>query len=107
MANKHAGEVALTVDGKTYVLRATHNSMANYEDLTGRSVFDLKGGGVRTVRALLFSMAEGQHGMETLQDAGALIDADPLEVTRAVNEATALFFRQYRQDKQTPATATA
>lgn len=107
MANKQAGEVSLTVSGKTFTLKATHNSMANYEELTGRSVFDLKGGGVRTVRALLFSMAHGQHGMESLQDAGDLIDADPVEVTRAVNEATALFFRQYHRDKPAPATATA
>lgn len=105
MTNRHAGEVALQVDGKEFVLRATHNSMAYFEELTGKSVFDLSGGGVRYVRALLLSMVKGQHGVSALDDAGAILDGDSLAVTRAVNEATALFFRMYQPREPAAASA--
>lgn len=103
MANKHAGEVALTVEGKSFTLRANHGSMAYAEEILGRSIFDVAGGGVRFVRALLLSMIRGQHDVNDLEAVDVLLDADPLAVTRAVNEATALFFRLY----QPKATATA
>jgi hypothetical protein len=104
MANKQSGEVALTVDGREFVLRATHGTMANAEEILGRSIFDINGGGVRFVRALLLTMVKGQHGVRTLDDVDALLDADPLEVTKAVNEATSLFFLRYQpKNGQAPA----
>lgn len=107
MANSKAGEVALEVDGKAFLLKATHNSMATAEDMLGRSIFDVNGGGVRFVRALLLSMIAGQHDVHTLDQAGALIDADPLGVTKAVNEATSLFFRLYQPKEAAAATVSA
>lgn len=105
MTNRHAGEVALQVDGKDYILKATHNSMAYFEELTGKSVFDLGGGGVRYVRALLLSMVKGQHGVSTLEDAGSLLDVDSPAVTKAVNDGVALFFRLYLPEEPKPASA--
>lgn len=104
MANKQAGEVAMTVDGREFVLRATHGTMANAEDILGRSIFDINGGGVRFVRALLLTMIKGQHGVLTLDDVDALLDAEPRETTAAVNKAVSLFFLRYLPaDKQAPA----
>lgn len=94
MANKQNGEVALTVAGRQYTLRMTHRAAAVAEDAMGRSIFSVEGGGVRYVAALLYSMAEGQHGVRSVDDALALLDeGDALEITRAVNEATSLFFQ--------------
>lgn len=93
MANKQNGEVTLTVAGNQYTLRMTHRAAAIAEDAMGRSIFSVEGGGVRYVAALLYSMIEGQHGVRTVDDAlGLLDDGDALEITRAVNEATSLFF---------------
>lgn len=95
MANKHNGEVALDVDGKTFTMRLTTNKATVAEShMGGASIFDFEGG-LTSIRAILFAMTEGQHGIKSIADAGDLIDEDPLEVTKRVNEATALFFQKY------------
>lgn len=100
----HTGEVSLAVNGKTYTLRATHGTMARAEEILGRSIFEINGGGVRFVRALLLTMIHGQHGVNTLDDVDAILDAEPLDATKAVNEATSLFFLRY-QPRKPPAPA--
>lgn len=95
MANKHNGEVALSVGKKAFTLKLTTNKAAVAEQyMSGTSIFDFEGG-LNSIRAILFAMTKGQHGIESIDDAGDLIDEDPLEVTKQVNEATALFFQKY------------
>ena len=99
MANKHSGEVALLVGEKAFTLKLTTNKAAESEQyMNGRSVFDFEGG-LNSIRALLFVMVKGQNNVNSIDNAGDLIDEDPLSVTKAVNEATALFFQKYSKKK--------
>lgn len=103
MANKHNGEVSLTVDGKTFTLKLTHNRAANAEPLLGTSIFNVVGKGVSFIRALFYVMAVGQEGIETIDDAGDLLDKDPVAITAAVSEATSFFFQKYSQETKSKA----
>lgn len=95
MANPHKGEVEFRVGEKVFNLKLTHNSAAVAEEyMPDRTIFDIQGGGVLYVRALLFAMTKGQHGINTIDDAGDLLDDMPAEVTRAVNRAATLFFQK-------------
>ena len=98
MANKHNGEVSLVIGSKTYVLKLTHNKAANAEPYLGTSIFNVVGKGVSFIRALLYVMTVGQHGIETIDDAGDLLDDDPVAITRAVSEATSFFFQMYSKE---------
>lgn len=99
MANKHNGEVSLLVGDKAFTLKLTSNKAAEAEQyMNGSSIFEFKGG-LNSVRALLFVMAKGSNDVSTVEDAGDLIDEDPLAVTKAVNEASALFFQKYSPKK--------
>jgi hypothetical protein len=40
MANKAAGELEITLDGKPYTLRPTYGAVIEFEDLSGLAVFE-------------------------------------------------------------------
>jgi hypothetical protein len=103
MANKHNGEVRLTVDGLAYKLKLTHNKAAEAEPYMGKTIFDIDNGGIAEVRALLFVMAQGQHEVNSIDDAGGLLDEDPVACTRAVNEALSAFILKYVESQEAAA----
>ncbi len=100
MANKHNGEVRLTVDGLTYKLKLTHNKAAEAGPYMGKSIFDIDNGGIAEVRALLFVMANGQGEISSIDDAGNLLDTAPVDCTVAVNEALTAFIQKYVESQQ-------
>lgn len=100
MANKHNGEVPLVVGDKAFTLKLTHNKAAEAEFYLGTSIFKVVGGGVKFIRALLFVMTHGEHGVETIEDAGDLLEEDPVAITKAVSEASTFFFQKYSKKKK-------
>lgn len=100
MANKQAGEVALTLGGNEFTLKPTSNTMAIAEEYTGRPVFDLEYMGVRDARGILFPMMRGQHGVRTIEEVGALMDEDLEGAIRAALESIKVFFQMTGQAKR-------
>jgi len=95
MANQHNGEVELSVGGKTFNLKLNHNKVAEAEPHMQHSIFQVERGGIAEMRALLFVMTKGANGINTIDEAGTLLDEDPSACMEAVNEAVNLFFQRY------------
>ena len=93
MPNKHKGEVALTVDGKEYVLRLTFSKVAALEAV-GINLFDTESLSGLTVQLnLFFVLVKGQHGVESIDDADELMLLDYPACSEAITHAVTLFFQ--------------
>lgn len=101
MANPHRGEASIALDGETYVLKFSLNSICEIEDMTGQSINDtlkqVQANDFRAVRAVLWGSLLDHHPDITLKEAGALIpeggltsiiEALSLAVTRSFPDAT-------------------
>ena len=100
MPNKHKGEVGLTLDGKDYVFKLTFNKLVELEDL---GIDMLKGfeSSAANIRVLFHVLASGQHGVESLEDAGDLIDEIGFtEASNLVGEVIAAFFQSSEEKKE-------
>jgi len=91
-ANPQAGEVALSIDGKDYILRMSMNRAAIAEGFLGKSIWSIDGGGVAYIRALFFSMVHDQ-GVESIDAAGDLLNSSFKYLADAVMRAFTLFFQ--------------
>ena len=100
MANAQRGEVALDVDGKTYVFRFSVNAICELEEALGSSVntiagqlSDMSAVKMKTVRALVWAALRDNHSEMTITDAGELIsDAGVAAVMESVGLAFARAF---------------
>lgn len=98
MANPEKGEVEFRVGEKQFKIKLTTNGAAEASPyMNGKAIFDVNLQDMMCLRALLFVMSRGQNGIQTIDDAGDLIDSDPITCTKAVNEAAALFFQKWIQ----------
>lgn len=105
MANKHNGEVSLLVGEKAFTLKLTHNKAAEAEPFMGKPIFEIDHSGIAEIRALLFVMTRGQHGVNGIDDAGDLLEDDPIACMSAVNKALDAFFQKYAESQQAAAAA--
>jgi hypothetical protein len=93
-ANKHRGEVAITLAGKPYVLRPTFQAQCEIEDLTGRGMMALldrfvrRQFGARDVAAVLYAgMKAGGESGATFEKVGEMAVEDGLvNFTTAVGD---------------------
>lgn len=101
MANPHAGEVALVIDGERHVARLTLGALAELEDRLGaESLADLvarfEGADLRAADVLAL-VAAGLRGGGWRGDMADLLTAEieggPLEAARAAARLLALAFR--------------
>ena len=98
MANELNGEVALVVGEKEFTLKLTMNKAAEAEQYMSGSLFTYNPG-LRSARALLFVMVKGKHGINTIEDAGDLLEEDYPTVTNATTNAVTLFFQKINREK--------
>ncbi len=98
MANKEKGEVAFKVGEKRFTIKLGSNEVAEATPhLGGRVIFEADLRDMMVFRALLFVMCKGQNGVDAIEDAGNLIDEDPIGCANAVQEALSLFFQRWIQ----------
>lgn len=88
MANRNKGEVDFEVDGKSYKLVYTANSLCDLEDQLNISVVDigsLLGSGIRmkTIRAFMWAGLLEHHPETTIKQAGNIVQA--LTVAKAID----------------------
>lgn len=101
MANPERGEVEFRVGEKRFTIRMTTNAVATATPyMGGKSIFDIDLSNLQYVRAVFFAMCKGQNGVDTLEDAGDLIDEDPITCQKAVNEACSLFFQRWIKSQE-------
>lgn len=99
MANKHRGEVALSVDGATYTMRLSANALCDLEGVlqcNANQAFAAMGQmEIRAMRAILWaSLTETKPGL-TLAGAGEIMDAAGLKTIAAkLGELVAATFPQ-------------
>lgn len=93
MANRFKGEVAVQHEGREYVLVLDFNTLADFEDKTGRDPLSwLDGVGKGSVklsdmRAMVWAAMTQQEPDATIRDAGALLSEYPDVLTRLVQAA--------------------
>ncbi len=81
MANRQRGEVGVVVDGTSYVLRPTFDSLCELEDLVDKpidQIFKVLQEGRRSgLRAVVWCLLQDRHAdaIKSLKDASAWIDA--------------------------------
>ena len=93
MANKHNGEVALDVDGKTFTVKLTASKFATAEALLNTDSLIGKQLGFRSVQALFFLACQGQNGLSSIDEVAEMMDAHMMPITKAVNEAVDFFYQ--------------
>jgi hypothetical protein len=78
MANRERGEVSLSVGGETYTLVLNTNAMAAIEEAADATWDEfwpgVMKGRVRSIRLLLWGMAQKYHPKLTVSNVGDLID---------------------------------
>ena len=80
MPNVLRGEAAFEVDGKTYRVRHSWNSAAEYEEAAGKPLSDAlldiarEKLSARSLRAMLWAGLQEHHADVSLKEAGRLID---------------------------------
>ena len=99
MANKHNGEVGLIVGSKKFTLKLTSNKAAEAEMYGIGNFFTDLQLSFGAIRALLFVMVKGDSGINSIDDAGDLMDEDLSAVTDAVAEAIGLFTQKLSPKK--------
>jgi len=106
MANHARGQKDITIDGRTYTLWFTINSLVELEDLLKAPITKLgddftKGDvGFKEMRALFWAGLIEKHPEITLKDAGHLMHAAGLEkVLETAAEAFALAFPEGNAQK--------
>lgn len=94
MANKHRGQVALEVDGATFNMRLSINSLCEMESiLQGDMMAALQNPDIRTIRAVVWAALSADKPGLTLAQAGEIIDAVGLaEIGKKVGDLVALTF---------------
>lgn len=82
MANKHRGEVAFDLEGKTYTLRLSTNALCELENVLGCGINEIGSKlanpetlRLSTVRAVIWAALRDHHREVTLADAGVMVDA--------------------------------
>ncbi len=81
MANRQRGEVGVVIDGKSYVLRPTFDSLCELEDLVDKPIDEifkvLQEGRRSGLRAVVWCLLQDRHAdtIKSLKDASAWIDA--------------------------------
>lgn len=98
VANQARGEVALVVEGRSYLLRPSFNASCELETLTNKAytqwLIEAHRGRLDAMRALMWAFLHECHGEEirTLADAGEwIVRAGGLEViSRALEQVTAV-----------------
>lgn len=105
MANKQKGEVDFSVGTKRFSIKLSANAAASAAPyMNGASIFEAQVRNMDHLRALLFATCKGQNGINTIDDAGDLIDEDPIPCAKAIDEALSLFFQRWAQKAETQAT---
>lgn len=94
MANKHRGQVALVVDGATYNLRLSTNTLCDLESvLQGDLMAALQSPDFRTIRAVVWAALSADKPGLTLEGAGEIMDAVGLtEIGKKVGELVKITF---------------
>lgn len=77
MANRHKGELGVTVDGRLYTLRPDFNALCELEDLLGKTftetALEMSNGRPNSgLRSVVWCLLQDKHGrdIKTLRDAG-------------------------------------
>ena len=101
MTNPRRGERTLALNGSTFTVRLTFNAVCEAEPLLGMSILDFldevtEGRTIefRELRILFLSAVRGQHGIETLDDAGEKIGTafSTPDGQKAMNEMASMLF---------------
>ncbi|WP_428924994.1 hypothetical protein [Marinibacterium sp. SX1] len=95
MANGLKGEVAITIDGKVWVLVIDFNALCDFEEVTGVNSMtfiaefedDKRTPSALHMRAFIHSMLKERQPDATRADAGRVLSADPDVLIRAFNAA--------------------
>lgn len=96
MANKEKGEIEFRVGEKRFVARIGSNEASNATPhMGGKIIFEANLQDVMCLRALLFVAVKGQNGVNTIEDAGNLLDEDPVACFKAIDEALGFFFQKW------------
>jgi hypothetical protein len=102
MANPLKGEVSIEVDGETYTLVYSLNTLCEIEDKLGGAVSDIASLGAsgrrwNTLRTVFWAALQDYHPEITLQQAGRMVSAMGLtKADEAVGKAFALAFPEVK-----------
>jgi hypothetical protein len=102
MANPNKGEVEFRIGEKRFVARIGSNEASSATPhMGGKVIFDANLRDIMCLRALLFVAVRGQNGVDTIEDAGNLLDEDPITCFKAIDEAMGFFFQRWiKPEKQ-------
>lgn len=98
MANKHNGEVAVSIGSSSYAVRLTASKFATAEAMLGIDSLIGKQLGFRSVQALFFLACQGQNGLKNIDEVAAMMDTHMAPITKAVNEAVDFFYQNQAEN---------
>jgi len=100
MPNKHKGEVSLKAGDKEYIFKLTFNRLVELEEM-GIVLIEGFEATAANIRKLFFALASGQNGVESLEDAGDLLDTIGFtKASELTGEVISLFFQSEEETRK-------